>query len=111
MLLKLYRSRLFPLLIAYNTIEFAQAVPISHHLDMIQGNSAAAVAKTDMQFLHNDPYSAAALAQVDVQSFAALDQAAAAKPAIKPAKGMKPAETGGAIAGGVAVLGLLAKGY
>ena len=59
MLLKLYRSSLGPVLLAYNTIEFAQAVSINHHLDMIQSNYAPAAALTDLNFLHNDPYATA----------------------------------------------------
>ena len=71
MLLKLYRTSLGPVLIAYNTIDFAQAVPINHHLDMIQGNNAPALAQNDLHFLHDDPY-AAALAQSEAQSFAEI---------------------------------------
>ena len=43
MLLKLYRSSLVPVLIAYNNIEFAQAVPINHHLEKFQDNVPAAL--------------------------------------------------------------------
>ena len=41
MLLKLYRSSLVPVLVAYNNIEFAQAVPIDHHLLKFQDNAPA----------------------------------------------------------------------
>ena len=84
MLLKLYRTNLGPVLIAYNTIEFAQAVPINHHFDKINSKNAPAVAQTDLHFLHDDSYAAALAQSEEVQSFAEI--AKGKPPAKLPAK-------------------------